>query len=163
DAGPVTVPPEVRVVYGSALDAGRRAWLFEEVHGVRLRVSARSFFQAGPAGAEALVASVAAAPGPLGPGDRLAGPDGGVRPLRAAGPPAGWSSGRPTPGPTPGSTWPASGPGSCRATWPGGGPGAWTRWSPTRPGPGSAPPGSGSWRGPRRPGSPWSAATPGPS
>lgn len=67
--GPVTVPPGVRVVTGAALAAGRRAWLFEEVHGVRLRVSARSFFQAGPDAAEALVGAVGEA---LGPCDTLA-------------------------------------------------------------------------------------------
>ena len=76
--GPVAVPAGVRVVLGAALDAGRRAWLFEEVHGVRLRVSARSFFQSGPEAAEALVTAVAAAVGPCGPGDRLADLYGGV-------------------------------------------------------------------------------------
>jgi 23S rRNA (uracil1939-C5)-methyltransferase len=59
----VRVPDGVRVVSGDELDAGRRAWLFEEVAGVRLRVSARSFFQAGPEAAEALVAAVGAALG----------------------------------------------------------------------------------------------------
>jgi 23S rRNA (uracil1939-C5)-methyltransferase len=43
----------------------------EAVGGQRWRVSARSFFQAGPAGAEALVAAVDEAVGPLQPGDRL--------------------------------------------------------------------------------------------
>jgi 23S rRNA (uracil1939-C5)-methyltransferase len=76
--GPVSVPAGVRVVTGAALAAGRRAWLFEEVHGVRLRVSARSFFQAGPEGAEALVTAVAAAFGPRHPGARLADLYGGV-------------------------------------------------------------------------------------
>ncbi len=76
--GQVAVPAGVRVVNGAALDAGRRAWLFEEVHGVRLRVSARSFFQAGPVGAEALVAVVAAALGEIRPGARLADLYGGV-------------------------------------------------------------------------------------
>jgi 23S rRNA (uracil1939-C5)-methyltransferase len=78
EAEPVAVPPGVRVVTGAALAAGRRAWLFEEVHGVRLRVSARSFFQAGPEGAEALVTAVAAVLGPPRPGDRLADLYGGV-------------------------------------------------------------------------------------
>jgi 23S rRNA (uracil1939-C5)-methyltransferase len=59
----IDVPGDVRVVTGAELEAGRRAWLFEEVAGVRLRVSARSFFQAGPEAAEALVAEVAAALG----------------------------------------------------------------------------------------------------
>jgi 23S rRNA (uracil1939-C5)-methyltransferase len=62
----VRVPHGVRVVTGDELDAGKRAWLFEEVAGVRLRVSARSFFQAGPEAAEALVAAVGAALGEAG-------------------------------------------------------------------------------------------------
>jgi 23S rRNA (uracil1939-C5)-methyltransferase len=60
----VDVPDGVRVVTGAELAGGRRAWLFEEVAGVRLRVSARSFFQAGPRSAEALVAAVGQALGP---------------------------------------------------------------------------------------------------
>jgi 23S rRNA (uracil1939-C5)-methyltransferase len=76
--GDVTVPPGVRVVNGAALAAGRRAWLYEEVHGVRLRVSARSFFQAGPDAAEALVTTVAAVLGDVGEADRLADLYGGV-------------------------------------------------------------------------------------
>jgi 23S rRNA (uracil1939-C5)-methyltransferase len=76
--GPVVVPDGVRVVTGAELAAGRRAWLHEEVAGVRLRVSARSFFQSGPAAAEALVATVADAAGPVGPDDRLADLYGGV-------------------------------------------------------------------------------------
>ena len=51
----VVVPEGVRVVTGAELAGGKRAWLHEEVAGVRLRVSARSFFQAGPEAAEALV------------------------------------------------------------------------------------------------------------
>jgi 23S rRNA (uracil1939-C5)-methyltransferase len=62
-AGRIDVPGDVRVVTGAELEAGRRAWLFEEVAGLRLRVSARSFFQAGPEAAEALVTAVAAALG----------------------------------------------------------------------------------------------------
>ena len=61
--GAVAVPEGVRVVTGAELDGGKRAWLFEVVDGVRLRVSARSFFQAGPDAAEALAAAVAAALG----------------------------------------------------------------------------------------------------
>ncbi|HEX6568842.1 MAG TPA: hypothetical protein VF015_06745 [Acidimicrobiales bacterium] len=53
----------MRVVTGAALAGGTRAWLHEEVAGVRLRVSARSFFQAGPEAAEALVGAVGAAAG----------------------------------------------------------------------------------------------------
>jgi 23S rRNA (uracil1939-C5)-methyltransferase len=52
------------VVTGEELAGGRRAWLFEVVAGVRLRVSARSLFQAGPDAAEALVGEVADALGP---------------------------------------------------------------------------------------------------
>ena len=63
DDGAVAVPEGVRVVTGAELDGGKRAWLFEVVDGVRLRVSARSFFQAGPDAAEALAAAVAAALG----------------------------------------------------------------------------------------------------
>jgi 23S rRNA (uracil1939-C5)-methyltransferase len=63
-AGAVEVPDGVRVVTGDELAGGRRAWLFEVVAGVRLRVSARSFFQAGPDAAEALVAAVGEALGP---------------------------------------------------------------------------------------------------
>jgi 23S rRNA (uracil1939-C5)-methyltransferase len=68
-----SVPPGVRVVGGRQLAAGKRAWIHEEAHGVRLRVSARSFFQSGPAGAEALVAAVGDALGDAldgAPGDR---------------------------------------------------------------------------------------------
>lgn len=54
----VEVPEGVRVVDGRELAAGRRAWIHETVAGVPLRVSARSFFQSGPVGAEALVAAV---------------------------------------------------------------------------------------------------------
>jgi tRNA/tmRNA/rRNA uracil-C5-methylase (TrmA/RlmC/RlmD family) len=68
----------VRVVTGDVLGAGRRAWLHEEVAGVRLRVSARSFFQSGPEAAEALVAAVGAAAGDVGAGTRLADLYGGV-------------------------------------------------------------------------------------
>ncbi|HEY7071723.1 MAG TPA: TRAM domain-containing protein [Acidimicrobiales bacterium] len=64
----VDVPDGVRVVTGAQLAGGKRAWLFEEVAGVRLRVSARSFFQAGPDAAEALVAAV---------GEALGGPPAG--------------------------------------------------------------------------------------
>jgi 23S rRNA (uracil1939-C5)-methyltransferase len=73
----VRVPGGVRVVTGDELDAGKRAWLFEEVAGVRLRVSARSFFQAGSDAAEALVATVGAALGGAG-GGALADLYGGV-------------------------------------------------------------------------------------
>jgi 23S rRNA (uracil1939-C5)-methyltransferase len=60
--GPITAPAGVRV--------GPKAWLTEEVAGRRWRISARSFFQARPDGADALVAVVRrmsedAARGPL--------------------------------------------------------------------------------------------------
>ena len=48
------------VVVGSdELGRGQRAWIHEELAGRRWRVSAPSFFQASPEGAEALVATVA--------------------------------------------------------------------------------------------------------
>jgi 23S rRNA (uracil1939-C5)-methyltransferase len=78
DADDIVVPDGARVVTGAELAAGKRAWLHEEVAGVRLRVSARSFFQAGPEGAEALVAAVGAAAGEIADGARLADLYGGV-------------------------------------------------------------------------------------
>lgn len=54
----VTVPAGVRVVSGSELRAGTRAWYHEAAAGRRWRISARSFFQARPDGAEALVEHV---------------------------------------------------------------------------------------------------------
>lgn len=54
----VEVPDGVRVVGTDELKAGARAWIHEEVAGHRFRVSARSFFQTSPEGAEALVAEV---------------------------------------------------------------------------------------------------------
>ena len=78
-AGGVEVPDRVRVVTGAELAAGKRAWAYEVVAGVRLRVSARSFFQSGPAGAEALVAAVRQAlDGAVGPGRHLVDLYGGV-------------------------------------------------------------------------------------
>jgi 23S rRNA (uracil1939-C5)-methyltransferase len=55
------VPDGVRVVGEAALRDGLRAWYHEEVAGRRWRISARSFFQARPDGAEALVDAVRAA------------------------------------------------------------------------------------------------------
>lgn len=55
------VPEGVRVVAAADLLAGRRAWFHDEVAGRRWRVSARSFFQARPDGAAALVEAVRAA------------------------------------------------------------------------------------------------------
>lgn len=54
----VKVPADVMVVGRQALASGQRAWLHEEAAGRRWRISAGSFFQASPEGAEALVASV---------------------------------------------------------------------------------------------------------
>ncbi|MGH9077074.1 MAG: hypothetical protein ACRDY0_06425, partial [Acidimicrobiales bacterium] len=51
---------------------GQRGWFHEEVGGRIWRVSARSFFQAGPAGAEAVVSAVdRATAGAVGPGGLL--------------------------------------------------------------------------------------------
>ncbi|QXC62759.1 hypothetical protein KSP35_08220 [Aquihabitans sp. G128] len=55
----VRVPDGVLVVGTDELSSGHRAWIHEEVAGRTWRVSARSFFQASPEGAEALVAEVA--------------------------------------------------------------------------------------------------------
>ncbi|MDQ2651176.1 MAG: TRAM domain-containing protein [Actinomycetota bacterium] len=59
--GGTTVPDGVRVVGEAALRSGTRAWYHEELAGQRWRVSARSFFQSRPDGAEALVTAVTAA------------------------------------------------------------------------------------------------------
>lgn len=53
------LPDGVRVVGADELARGRRAWFHEEVAGRRWRISASSFFQARPDGADALVAAVA--------------------------------------------------------------------------------------------------------
>src|SRR3546814_7153695 len=70
DPADVGVPEGVRVVSDRELGSGTRAWYHEELAGRRWRISARSFFQSRPDGAEALVALV---------GDALAGalPTGG--------------------------------------------------------------------------------------
>jgi 23S rRNA (uracil1939-C5)-methyltransferase len=67
----VVLPPDVRVVGADELRAGKRAWIHEVVAGVRLRISAESFFQARPDGADALVDAVRRAAGPLGSDDRV--------------------------------------------------------------------------------------------
>ncbi|MEO6989420.1 MAG: hypothetical protein ABI239_12330 [Aquihabitans sp.] len=54
----IRVPSDVTVVGASALASGRRVWLHEEVAGRTWRVSAGSFFQASPEGAEALIGEV---------------------------------------------------------------------------------------------------------
>ncbi|HUC13564.1 MAG TPA: TRAM domain-containing protein [Acidimicrobiales bacterium] len=56
-----SLPGSVRVIGEDELAAGRRAWIFEEVAGKRLRLSAESFFQASPEGAEVLVRLVGSA------------------------------------------------------------------------------------------------------
>ncbi len=56
-------PPELgehaRLVGRDDLDAGRRAWIFDEAAGRRWRLSADSFFQSGPDAVELLVGSIA--------------------------------------------------------------------------------------------------------
>jgi len=54
----VTVPDDVRVIGADELANGRRAWIHEEAGGRTWRVSARSFFQNRPAGADALIDEV---------------------------------------------------------------------------------------------------------
>lgn len=60
-SGGASLPGRVRVIGEDELAAGRRAWIFEEVGGKRLRLSAQSFFQASPEGAEVLVSLVRSA------------------------------------------------------------------------------------------------------
>ncbi len=64
-AAGVRVPDGVTVVGDDELRAGHPAAYHEEVGGRRLRISARSFFQCRPDGAEALATAAAAALGPL--------------------------------------------------------------------------------------------------
>jgi 23S rRNA (uracil1939-C5)-methyltransferase len=58
DPSTAQVPDGVRVVSAAELSSGTRAWYHEELAGRRWRISARSFFQARPDGAEALVTAV---------------------------------------------------------------------------------------------------------
>lgn len=58
DRGGVSVPERVRVVTEAELRAGTRAWYHEALAGRTWRISARSFFQVRPDGAEALVTAV---------------------------------------------------------------------------------------------------------
>lgn len=75
----LSLPEGVRAVSGAELRAGTRAWYHEELAGKRWRISARSFFQARPDGAEALLDAVRAAlEGALGPGTHLVDLYGGV-------------------------------------------------------------------------------------
>ncbi|HEX2575121.1 MAG TPA: TRAM domain-containing protein [Aquihabitans sp.] len=59
-AAGASVPPGVALVGTDELAAGRRAWVHEEAAGRTWRISAGSFFQASPEGAEALVGAVEA-------------------------------------------------------------------------------------------------------
>jgi 23S rRNA (uracil1939-C5)-methyltransferase len=56
----VSAPPDAIVVGEDQLRSGRRAWIHEEAAGRRWRISAGSFFQASPEGAEALIAAARA-------------------------------------------------------------------------------------------------------
>lgn len=78
EADDVTVPSGVRVATAAGLAAGERAWYQEEVAGRRWRISARSFFQARPDGAEALVALVGEALDGVDPAEGLVDLYGGV-------------------------------------------------------------------------------------
>jgi 23S rRNA (uracil1939-C5)-methyltransferase len=73
---PATLPDDVVVVGRDELRGGRRVWFHEEAAGRNWRISAESFFQSGPAAAEALVGAVTAAAGEG--GDRLVELYGGV-------------------------------------------------------------------------------------
>ena len=61
--GDSRVPAGASVVGADELAAGQRAWIHEDVGGRRWRISAQSFFQSRPDGAEALVDAVVAALG----------------------------------------------------------------------------------------------------
>jgi 23S rRNA (uracil1939-C5)-methyltransferase len=65
DAHDVSVPGDVCIVGADEPLERDGSWFHEVIDGRTLRVSARSFFQARPDGAEALVAAVRAAAGPL--------------------------------------------------------------------------------------------------
>lgn len=54
----ISVPDGVAVVGSDELAAGKRAWIYEEVDGRTWRISAGSFFQTRPDGAQALVNEV---------------------------------------------------------------------------------------------------------
>jgi len=70
--GGVRVPEGVTVVGADQLAAGHRAWIHDVVAGRRWRISAESFFQGRPDGAEALADAVTAALGrALAPGATL--------------------------------------------------------------------------------------------
>jgi len=62
----VRLPDDVLVVGADELRRGRRAWVHERVADHLFRISARSFFQTRPDGADRLVTEVSAALGPSG-------------------------------------------------------------------------------------------------
>jgi 23S rRNA (uracil1939-C5)-methyltransferase len=77
--GDAVVAPDVLLVGADELAAGRQAWIHELVARRRFRISAGSFFQARPDGAEALVRAVRRAVEPFSPAtDRLVDLYGGV-------------------------------------------------------------------------------------
>jgi 23S rRNA (uracil1939-C5)-methyltransferase len=80
----VELPSDVAVVGDDELRAGRRAWIHEEVAGRRYRISARSFFQSRPDGAETLIDAVVRAGGPDLGGARIVDAYSGVGLLAAA-------------------------------------------------------------------------------
>ena len=136
----VAVPDDVMVVGTDELDSDRRAWIHEELSGRRWRISARSFFQNRPAGAEALIDEVAEMVEALATDGPMVDAYAGVGCSRARSAPAARSppsSGLPTPPPMPGSTW-ETGPRCCGSRWRSGGPRPPAWWWPTPPGPGSA-------------------------
>lgn len=79
DPSSALVPEGVRVVSAAELSSGTRAWFHEELAGKMWRISARSFFQARPDGAEALIDAVRVAmEGALPPAGHLVDLYGGV-------------------------------------------------------------------------------------
>lgn len=79
DPSGAELPDDVRAVSNAALAGGKRAWFHDVVAGRRWRISAHSFFQVRPDGAEALVDAVTtAARGALSGGGHLVDLYGGV-------------------------------------------------------------------------------------
>ena len=145
-AGDSQVPDGIQVVGSDELSGGHRAWFHEVVAGRKWRISAESFFQGRPDGADALVDTVVAVLGEaVVPGAAVidlysgVGLFAGVLGQRTGG---GWWRWSRTARrwPTPGSTWPTwPAPGSCGATCGGGAPPPPTSSSPTLPGTASGP------------------------
>jgi 23S rRNA (uracil1939-C5)-methyltransferase len=77
-AAGLVVPDGVRLVGRDELAAGKRAWIHEELAGRRWRLSAESFAQASPEGAEALGAAVVRAAGSVAPGAHVVDAYGGI-------------------------------------------------------------------------------------